>query len=93
MVLFNLFKPEGGKVRDNNWLVSVWWSPGEHYWRGRKSLEGSTKQGRSRGRSQTKCSHSKGMGPLQPWLASCLRDGVSELKIPTVAVATHCCNS
>ena len=30
----------------------------------------------------------KGMGPLQPWLASCLRDGVSG-----VAVATHCSNS
>ena len=24
MVLVSLFKPEGGKVRDNDWLVSVW---------------------------------------------------------------------
>ena len=33
------------------------------------------------------------MGPLQPWLASCLRDDVSELKTPTVAVAMHCSNN
>ena len=24
MVLVSLFKPKGGKVRDNHWLVSVW---------------------------------------------------------------------
>ena len=36
--------------------------------------------------------NSRGVGPLQSWLASYIRNGVSELKTPTVAVVMRYSN-